>query len=910
MSMSALARTNIEKSCHIAVDREESMSEKMNCQVSRCNWGMRGRLIWLAAAASVSLGGINSAFAVAPTPAFTWDATGTSDYNTPTNWNPDLVNPPANSDNQFLTINNGATAAINGNAEGLFLILGLTGSQSGNLVINSGTATFGELRVGGRDSIPDDYNSATPVFSPNNGGSGTVVQNPGTTVNVTYNAGSEPPAVSFYVGDSAGLAGNTSTGSYTITGTAALPSTLLSGILGDDAIVIGTGTGTAATFNQGTVAQPDFTTVTSAGFISVGRRGANGTYTMRGGSLSANGTTNPGIVVGDGDSGIIGPPVGTGIASTVGTFNQIAGTVNDNQDLRIGRRNATGTYNMSSGTLNIGGSLVLGGAENDGYNMNGNATFNLTSGDVTLSTGNVNIGNTSSTVTPTVGTTGLMTMTGGTLTMNGSSAILAVGNGIKATGTLNLSGGTISVNASNTALLDIGRNQGAGLVKVSGTGTLNVGQLTLNSSSPASPVTRELRIEGGTVNVKFWEQGAVTPTNVTRVINMSGGNLNITDPAAVHRGGRLVTYNFSGGTASFVGTMPMDTSTINVSNTANVTFATYRTQSASTNVTGGTFNATAINDSGNEGGITTISGGAVNVTGTWNITNASPGTAGALNITGGTTTVGTLVTGGTTAGSLLSISGGTNSFTTLTLSSNTKLKTDNAISLGSNVNVGNAEVNVNSGSLALTGSMTNSSRTLTKTGVGSLTISGAQTNSGTATITNSAGTLNLNSNGGANLTVNANGGTTNFGVAQTLKAIGVGVSGGTLNLGANNASVGALSLAGSPQNYGLTYGSLASSAAIKSNVYFSGTGIVTVGTAGDYNHSGEVEAGDYLIWRKNSAAYGNSAGYDLWRQNYGNIAVPGAGSGLVSGNQTVPEPGTLLLAMVGVLLACAGRRRR
>src|SRR4051794_10263084 len=230
------------------------MIEKTNCKGGRINRGMLGQMIWLASAAAFGLGCIGTAFAVAPTPAFTWDATGTADYNVGTNWDPDVaITGPANADNQFLTINNGATAEINGDSQGLFLILGLTGSQSGNLVINSGTSQFGELRVGGRDSIPDDYNSATPVFSSNNGGSGTVVQNPGTTVNVTYDAGSEPPAVSFYVGDSAGLTGNTSSGSYTITGTEALPSTLLSGILGNDAIVIGTGTGTVATFNQGTV---------------------------------------------------------------------------------------------------------------------------------------------------------------------------------------------------------------------------------------------------------------------------------------------------------------------------------------------------------------------------------------------------------------------------------------------------------------------------------------------------------------------------------------------------------------------------------------------------------------------------------------------------------------------------------
>src|SRR3954447_23004544 len=236
------------------------MSDKMNCLGLYVNQVMRTRMIWVAGAAAISLCGIDSAFAVAPTPAFTWDATGTSDYNILTNWDPDLTNPPTNTDNQFLTINNGATAAINGDSQGAFLILGLSNGQSGNLVVNSGTSTFGEIRVGGRETVPDDYNSATPVYGPNNGGTGTVIQNPGTTVNVNYNSGTEPPVASFYVGDSAGLAGNTANGSYTINGTSDAPSVLLSGFATNDAIVIGTGTGTIGNFTQNA-----FTTVTSTG---------------------------------------------------------------------------------------------------------------------------------------------------------------------------------------------------------------------------------------------------------------------------------------------------------------------------------------------------------------------------------------------------------------------------------------------------------------------------------------------------------------------------------------------------------------------------------------------------------------------------------------------------------------------
>jgi fibronectin-binding autotransporter adhesin len=835
------------------------MSEKKNCQGGWINRGLLRQIIWLTAGAAISLGGSGRAFAIAPTPAVTWDASGTSDYNTPTNWNPDLTTKPLNSDNQFLTINNGATAEINTDAEGLFLILGLTEGQSGNLVINGNTtSTFGELRVGGRETVPDDYNSATPTYVPNNGGSGTVIQNPGSTVNVTYNAGSEPPAISFYVGDSTGSGATPANGSYTITGTSLAPSVLLSGILSNDAIVIGTGTGTLGSFTQSA-----FTTVTSTGFVIVGRRGATATYTMNGGILNQQGTT--GLQVGDGDS--------LGISTTSGTFTQAAGTVNLASNLQLGRRNGTGVYTMNSGALNLSaGSIILGGSESGtgaAGLMNGNGTLNLNGGDITITGGNANIGNTSSSVTPTVGTTGLMTMTAGTFTLNGSAAVLAVGNGLNANGTFNQSGGTTTVNplTTSTSTISIGRNSSTGTYNLSGTGILscrfiNIGAgngalnisgnsqltadtVTIDSTSTAN--TRTMSISGGTVNITNFNNGTTNGIGgLTRSVAITGGTTNVTTLT----GGANVTYNISAGTNTFT--------TANLSGSAN---------------------------------------------------NTLPST---FNLPGGTNRINNL----TTNTSTLFISGGTNTIASgafpgiLTLSSNSTLRTANTISLASTITMGNVSLDVTNNSFSLTGPITSAAaRTLSKIGAGTLNISGTQTHVTGSAITNSAGggVLNLNANGGPNLAVNANSGTTSFGVAQTLKAIGV--NGGTLNLDAN-ASVGALSLAGSPQNYGLTYGSLASSAAIKSNVYFSGTGIVTVGTAGDYNHSGEVEAGDYLIWRKNSAAYGDSAGYNLWRQNFGNVTVPGAGSGLFSGNQTVPEPGTLLLMVVGVLLACGCRRRR
>jgi hypothetical protein len=87
---------------------------------------------------------------------------------------------------------------------------------------------------------------------------------------------------------------------------------------------------------------------------------------------------------------------------------------------------------------------------------------------------------------------------------------------------------------------------------------------------------------------------------------------------------------------------------------------------------------------------------------------------------------------------------------------------------------------------------------------------------------------------------------------------------------------------------------------------------------GDFNNDGKVDAADYVSWRKNDGtnnALPNDNGlgtpigqnhYNLWRANYGS-GVSGSGSSL--GGLAVPEPGTVGLLIVGILLAF-GRGKR
>jgi hypothetical protein len=116
--------------------------------------------------------------------------------------------------------------------------------------------------------------------------------------------------------------------------------------------------------------------------------------------------------------------------------------------------------------------------------------------------------------------------------------------------------------------------------------------------------------------------------------------------------------------------------------------------------------------------------------------------------------------------------------------------------------------------------------------------------------------------------------------------------------------VGALVLGGVAQaSGGTTYGSLLSNADIKSDLYFSGLGVIQVGLAGDFNNDGSVNAADYVSWRQND---GTDAGYAKFRENF--QPSPVAGSSLQGA--AVPEPSTFALVSLCASLLVTGRRRR
>jgi uncharacterized sulfatase len=78
---------------------------------------------------------------------------------------------------------------------------------------------------------------------------------------------------------------------------------------------------------------------------------------------------------------------------------------------------------------------------------------------------------------------------------------------------------------------------------------------------------------------------------------------------------------------------------------------------------------------------------------------------------------------------------------------------------------------------------------------------------------------------------------------------------------------------------------------------------------GDYNHDGQVDNADYLIWRKTNV--NGQQGYEDWRANFGNslpnFGLAGSGTSLAA---QVPEPTPLIAFLSGALAFWNVRRSR
>ena len=692
------------------------------------------------------------------TPEVLWVG-GTGSWTTATNWNwddptiggsgPDNTVPvnadvnPANDpiiDLQFVQINNGGTAQISGTdaAQAPFLLLGLRDNgaspdDTGTLQISGGTLDVGEMRVGGRETINDNLADwSTPgTYSANGGGTGYVLQTGG-DVNVNFAAivfdpdGGGPddvkPIQSLYIGDGGLATGNTANGTYEIQG-----GNLLAGVATDDAIVVGTGVGT-----QGAMIQSGGS-VTSTGFVIVGRRGATASYAMSGGTLKAGvgaPVAGQNLTVGDGEDNTL-------ITSTSGSFVQTNGSVTVNNDILVGRRRGTGSYTItgSGSTLQSFNNLHVG---NSGTGTFTQGTIGGTGPTVTVKN-QLSVGVGLST-NPFVGD-GIYRFKSGTITVGDSSGdAVAIGNELNGKGTFIQEGGTIT----SFDLVQIGRNnspQNNLYQMTGGSATALRWFVAGGSGAGATGGKGTLDLDGGSItcNENFnIGAGAAGGTNANGTVDMSGGTITCTAANAI-----MTVGNGLGATGLF-------------------------THSGGTNqVTG----ATSVIDVGrnNATGTYTLSGtGVLNATQLRMADRSAGSPVRVINLNGGTSTIGTLGSGMWT-NNTLNINGGSHTISTLSLGTTSTVNVNMNLTVNA-VAHGTSTLNVATGSTLTTNTATTSTvaRTITKGGGGTFTINGTQSHIANTVLVNNAGTVNENSNPNSlnfqnNATLNFNAATATIG---------------------------------------------------------------------------------------------------------------------------------------------------
>lgn len=242
--------------------------------------------------------------------------------------------------------------------------------------------------------------------------------------------------------------------------------------------------------------------------------------------------------------------------------------------------------------------------------------------------------------------------------------------------------------------------------------------------------------------------------------------------------------------------------------------------------------------------------------------------------------------------------------------------TDVSASAGTQLDI-NGVVNLNSNTLNVTGAgQVNVNNQVT--GGGSINSSGVLGTGGSTGVTGnltSTGTLDIDIAGTAANFFDAfsvTGTATLSGLLSVDVADSVSLSGGEIFevVSANSVSAAGLSLAG--PDAGL-FNLLVDS----NSVTLQAIGGSAV--PGDYNGDGTVNAADYTVWRDtrnsttNPAADGdgsgtvNTADYNYWKARFGNSGS-GSGSNLSSG--AVPEPGSVVLALVAGLALVGVRRRQ
>lgn len=407
-----------------------------------------------------------------------WLSTGTTDWNTASNWNP-------------AGVPNGAAAVINTNSGSIATITANPSSNPADVIVGSASGTNGRL-----DHTAGTLTTGSWVKIGHNSGNG--------VYNLANTAGSGGTLTGFGQGS----------GSLNMTGGQFR--------LGGDNGTNMSGTGTFNMHTSGTV-------TVNNGAVAIGQNG-NGTLNIDSGTFNKTGSGN--FVVG-GTSGKTGTLLMSGgtlnnsgefqvsNSGSTGVVTMSGGAINTASWVGIGHGGGgSGTLNVNGGTFTktgTGSAFIVG----DGSN----GTLNQTAGSVSVPQAEVWFGNgTGSTATNynmsggtfdsanwlvvgRAGGTATLTMTGGTINNTGTGSDLVVGgDSAGSNGTILLSGGLMNISGRNT---DIGKNSGTGAFTLSGTGEFRTGVLTLGNGASAAGT---MNLNGGTLKISGFNGGAGTAT--------------------------------------------------------------------------------------------------------------------------------------------------------------------------------------------------------------------------------------------------------------------------------------------------------------------------------------------------------------------------------------------------------------
>jgi fibronectin-binding autotransporter adhesin len=534
----------------------------------------------------------------------------------------------------------------------------------------------------------------------------------------------------------------------------------------------------------------------------------------------------------------------------------------------------------------------------------------------------------------------------GTLRMTGTAAGTYAGSFFVQGGRLEVSGSSIIGSGSNTINLAGGALNSSATRSVSFDNPIN---LTANSAITTTSAA-------STPNFDFGNNNPITPSGGAMLTLRNDGGDAASDQLRVRffGGGFNMTNNIDmpNGTASST----VELSSFNTNSQSAQTFSGVISgtgdfkRSASVGGTGGTTIFTAQN---------TFTGGVQLNDGTIEFGVDSVGPANAP--TSGPAGTGTITIGNINAPKLAANGGarnvgnpiaysGSNNIMGITGSNDLTLAGD--VSLGAGARTLNVD---NSGQSVMSGVISGAGGSLTKALGGVLTVTGNNTYDGGTTV--GGGTLLVNNTSGSGtgtgaVTISSGatlGGTGTVGGAITNNGtIAPGASVGTLSVTGDvtdaAGSSWAIELSGASADKLAVTGNIDLTAADSLVISGAGTGTswligtytgilsgtfdtitsgytvdytggnitlntAVVGLPGDFNSDGQVDAGDYVTWRKNDGtnnALANDNGlgtpigpahYNLWRANFGN--PPGAGSGL--GGAAVPEPGAIALLVIGVV---------